>query len=108
MAPGAIRGCSAPKRGSSTFLRRVDARQIPTQSEPRDVEITDDQLRTLTVPAEISVADRPVTVANTHLLANPAGVWSRSNPYARAEEGGAEPARRGGVHGPSRPVVRRG
>lgn len=34
----------------------------------------------------ISVADRPVTVANTHLLANPTGVWSRSNPYARAEE----------------------
>ncbi len=34
----------------------------------------------------ISVAGRPVTVVNTHLLANPAGDWSRSNPYARAEE----------------------
>lgn len=34
----------------------------------------------------ISIGGRPVTVANAHVLANPTGDWSRSNPYARAEE----------------------
>jgi len=34
----------------------------------------------------ISIAGRLVTVVNTHLLANHGGDWSRSNPYARAEE----------------------
>jgi endonuclease/exonuclease/phosphatase (EEP) superfamily protein YafD len=34
----------------------------------------------------ISIAGRHVAVVNTHLLANSDGDWSRTNPYARAEE----------------------
>jgi endonuclease/exonuclease/phosphatase family metal-dependent hydrolase len=33
----------------------------------------------------ISIAGRPVMVVNTHLLANPAGDWSRNSPHARAQ-----------------------
>ncbi len=52
----------------------------------RRPDLLDWLLRKGLLITRISIAGRPVTVVNTHLLANPTGDWSRSNPYARAEE----------------------
>jgi endonuclease/exonuclease/phosphatase family metal-dependent hydrolase len=52
----------------------------------RRPDLFDRLLRRGLLITRISISGRPVTVVNTHLLANPTGDWSRSNPYARAGE----------------------
>lgn len=61
--------------------RFVDYR---VRSGPRP-DILDWLLRKGLLVTRIAIAGRPVTVVNTHLLANHGGGWSRRSPYARAE-----------------------
>jgi endonuclease/exonuclease/phosphatase family metal-dependent hydrolase len=52
----------------------------------RRPDLLDRLLRKGLLVTRISIGGQPLTIVNTHLLANPAGDWSRGNPYARAEE----------------------